>query len=246
MAGLLAVQAANAASFRNLGFDEAVTNRGTFMLVPDRQFLRLVGIGPVEDFMPGWRVFSGATFPAAEVGYDPSGFPWTPIIWENISRSSLYSSSYGPRVNWRVDGAYSFGMSSPVGNKEFAIEQDGEVPADARLLNYRISNPADGRFVPSINGQPLTFATGGDGRVFYDVSPFAGVNVTLRLTLDPSVFPPGSGSREAFIDSIEFVVPEPGTWVLLLAGAMILSPAICRTTSARQRRRPTANYRGSR
>jgi hypothetical protein len=205
----------------------------------------LTGIGPAEDFLPGWRVYQGAEIPAPEVGYNPSifGLP----EWGVIYGASLYSKDFVALADPQlpIDGEYGFALAGLPFTKPLAIEQSGEVPEGTKYLSLPVVEPIQAFFAPTVNGHALNRAFTSTGRWFWDVSEYAGQEVTLRLNLSEFGIPQPSG-RSAFIDSIEFVVPEPGTWALLLAGAMILSPAIRRTTSARQRRRPTANHRGSR
>src|SRR5262245_34266808 len=106
---------ADAASFQNLGFDDANTNnvRDPDGIPPIHLF------GPASEVLPGWQLFRGGV-PQTEIGLNH-----TPIgggvasLYDRQSRDAL-----------PVSGSYSFAMY-PEMNQPYSLVQMGAVPLDA-------------------------------------------------------------------------------------------------------------------
>lgn len=198
---MFAAVCAGAAPFRNLGFDDGTTNTAQIIGLDPIFKSALQGVGPTEDLLPGWKVFSDLD-ELATIGLNlrPEG--------DESSFVTLFDALYGA-AQFPAD---RFALLL----QGISLQQTGEIPVDARAITYTSS----GLLIPSINGEPLPQIDLFGPEILFDVSRFAGQTVDLTFQPSPSGFPPG-GTAE-FLDTIRFVpVPEPSTWVLLAGGIVV-------------------------
>ncbi len=193
--------------FINLGFDDGgePTGEETFQ--------------PAATLLPGWTVYIGTLVSET-------------VVFNNFlsekAMVGVYSVEYAPEL---YQGKYGLGIASGAeilsGGPQVAaaIGQSGEVPTWAKSLTFRgvIADPRE--MVITIDGiaYPYIRIGGGptDSVYSFDVSPFAGSEVELRISARPGDF--GGGG---LIDSLSFsplpAVPEPSTWALLGLGLTAL------------------------
>jgi hypothetical protein len=165
------------------------------------------GFGSALDLLPGWQLYQGTNlvqfihFNSIEVG--------------GLGFAELFNND--PR--FPVEGRYALALFGTQNNTvPFTLIQRGDVPQDARLLEFRYFDESFNVFV---NGEELRPLSGG-GRTLspqdevFDISQFAGQNVELRLT---TITQDLVNNDEHLIDSIRFV-PEPSVWLLCLLGCI--------------------------
>jgi hypothetical protein len=183
----------HAAPFENLGFDEANTNNAA------------LGFGSTGDLLPGWQLFQGTNA----------------VQFVNLNTVEVGGTGFAELFNndprFPAEGRYALGLFETQENTmPFTLIQRGDVPQDARLLEFRYFNES---FLVTVDGVQLQPVSGG-GRTtapqeeVFDISQFAGKNVELQLT---TVTENIANNDEHLIDSIRFV-PEPSTWLLSLLG----------------------------
>ena len=209
----LAVGQMSAGEFTNLGFDDVLTNHMGFYST-GASFGIVQGAGPVSEVLQGWRLFHG-TNELASAYYN--AFPMStgcPIVY---SKDALPLSWLGLP---RPEGNYAFFYDGPCdGQDSLCLMQTGDVPASARVVQYRFSGGgfkvfANGQELPLLNGALLSMF-GSSTLTAFDVSEHAGKTVELRLTsIDPPI---GCGSH--VLDSIEFVAAEPPSLAVRAAGS---------------------------
>jgi hypothetical protein len=222
------VWTAVAAPFQNLGFEEANTNSAVLYWGRDDLGLHwiLYGSGPTADLLPGWEVRIGERS-VTTLNYNIEfGYP-SFAIYDRVTLGHPLET--GNRFYVQLA---TLTAGSPFG-EPVSIVQSGLVPADAQYLSYDDTGSAGATVYPTVNGTRLSPVSQTQGHVSYDVSQYAGQEVTLALTLFPQVI----AAKVDTIDSIAFeAVPEPATGVLLTLGAATLCGAI------RCRRRRTVRH----
>jgi len=204
------------ASFQNLDFDSANTNRLTDICAPNHCFY-----GSLSDLLPGWQLSNGANVfgPNSPVGYnlELAGLPYDTILgasnpdnrpFEGLYSLALYSAREPPLT----------GTLTP-----FSLWQVGAVPSDAKSIHFL--NFGFSAVELLINGSPVPLLLDGSfdhTRVHLvnaaaDISVYAGQSIELRFTTTDHDL---SG-----LDSISFSdqpVPEPGALALFCVGALLL------------------------
>jgi len=109
-------------------------------------------------------------------------------------------------------GDYALALSVDT-DDPFVLTQRGDIPLDAQLFNldanFSLNTPVEAQ----INGTPVA-----DGD---DISIFAGQNVELQLRAYQKN-PPGFFDGIVTINSVAFVVPEPGTVSISVVGGTLL------------------------
>jgi hypothetical protein len=197
-----------AASFQNLGFDDANTNSA--ISYPD-PFGRPALQGPITDLLPGWSLSleSMASINATNMYVNYHGLEDTTTLVSNPARSPF---------QFNVQGKYALYLEHlgfPTNN--FTLSQTGDIPSNSMQLHFTYKGDP---FAISINGvqlQPLYPPTSDlQNTVGYDIKAFAGQ--TVQLTLTQISNPINNNSAESYLDSIAFVVPEPSTLTLLSVG----------------------------
>ena len=105
-----------------------------------------------------------------------------------------------------------------------SLVQDGLIPLNAQSLQLKIN--AFGPFNVSFGGETLSLTplsvTPNYTLYEADISRFAGQEAALRITAVDSFNPNNGLHSYLWLDSINFVVPEPSTWALLVTGAALL------------------------
>jgi hypothetical protein len=176
--------------FRNLDFEEVNTNAVAVTLCG---FPTYCGYGPVEELLPGWKLYFRTNL-LTIIGYNHPGdggsFPT--IVTKEEQIGFLPNSIAG-----------KFGLYiAPGTDSPFTLTQEGEIPANAQILTA--AGGARG-FMPiqlMVNGTPLILSTALRG---WDVSAFAGQTVELEFLFDRN---PNFESPVILIDSFSFVVPN--------------------------------------
>ncbi len=186
-----------AGEFRNLGFEDANTN--LLSRAVDLGDGQVRGFGTPSVLLPGWDVYHGDAQETARIDFNPEvpPFIFAAVIERDYGNTGILANL--------AEG--KFGYLGKPGVRPLALVQRGHVPSDAAVLSYRYYG------VPHdilVNGTPLRSLTDSryqlDGiRVAqFDISPFAGQDVELRLVN-------ASAGGLSFLDSIAFAVPEPAT-----------------------------------
>lgn len=217
------------APFINLDFELANTNNAQMEVRELQYFFGTghfpFGTGTASDLLPGWTVFSdGAIGGNVAIG---NGFI------DNVDPSRVQSHAalkiQGDYYSTDTRGAPPEGRYALImdnsrrvfeENASVFISQFGDVPVDAQWLTYSALNVAFPYI--AINGSIIEdeFVPGAEDftKRRLDISPWAGQTVRLEFGLDHD--------QGVVIDSIAFVVPEPGTWALLgLGGCALLLTA---------------------
>jgi hypothetical protein len=127
----------SAAAFRNLGFDEADTNRVHFAYIPADSEQHPFGFGPVESLPPGWQLFDGA------VKFDTLGFDYDEISDATTLLSRNFPGSF------QIEGPFALRLG---GRADLSMVQSGDIPSNARFLRYDFSGIP---FSVTINGVTL-------------------------------------------------------------------------------------------
>ncbi len=205
-----------AEEFRNLAFDDGDVSS---LAPPDSGQL----FGPVEGLLPGWTVLDARS----------GSVPLTVIRYNTFPGGLGFEGIAGDGGDFPYQGRFSFvagaaAYSSTNGVVDvypISISQKNVVPLDAKTLRYVVYNDP---WEVQVNGtyvsvkydihDPGAAPDGGGSAAFptrfayVDISPWAGQEVDLVLTT----------TRLSGLDSIEFlntaVIPEPGTFALVLMG----------------------------
>jgi len=221
---LLASSVASADPFRNLDFELANTNTSSLMLSPGPP--SLVGQGPAVDLLPAWQYLVGTnnapTTPLAYIGFN------LPVP-ETGGAAIVESSIFGDSGNGKY--LLEFYTTAAIRQSAEAIRQTGDIPADAKYLSYE-----GGGLEVSVNGTELELygVYGSPYRYsHYDISPYAGQEVTIELKLPWLQF-----GNTAFLDNVAFsetIIPEPGALSLFCLGGAAL--VLRHVRKCRRRRR---------
>jgi hypothetical protein len=201
-----------AAPFQNLDFEQANTNSIS------RDSVTQITSGPISELLPGWDVM--VLTPIANGG----------LISTNVLSVINFNADIdGPNISvidhsvwdssFPMPGKYSIEIV-PSGST-IVMSQHGDVPLSVtglRLVGV-ISGPQD--FVVSMNGITLVHVDNSamDGGWNWDVSPFAGQNVELRIDYL-------SGYSVFRDDGFSFyAIPEPSSMLLGGLGLSLLVAA---------------------
>lgn len=225
---VLSVPAATPAPFINLDFELADLTRAetkiTLFPNPIAPEPLLFGTGLVSDLLPGWTLYLAerpAEVMAVGSGFldttDPYRIPTHAALLTTDKHLSLIPLGF---LGSKVEGNYAllldnFRRGDELGTRSIYLSQTGDVPEHAQWLTYRVLTP---HTVVAINGsRPSTEALipGDPSLRFLDVTPWAGQTVELTIGIAFDSF--------AAVDSLAFVVPEPGTVTLLGLGAACLA-----------------------
>jgi hypothetical protein len=200
---------ATAAEFKNLGFDAFYSYREQFDYERGKTIVQV----PPEFALPGWDCYyAGRPYPESWItinnrgGLDPDLLtlydPWNPAHYE-----------------WPQGSAFALALGTGTSAEAFEVVQVGEVPSDAHLLRYwNGGNP----ITPSLDGVTIPVQRNG-WWVVADISPWAGKTVELRLVAQ---YTPWGGERwypYHGLDSVGFLVPEPGPAVLISVGVAAIA-----------------------
>ncbi len=232
--GMLGVLAATPAPFINLDFELADTSGAQIKIVdfpnPFSPEPLLFGTGLVSELLPGWTVKldGGATdIMALGNGFFDTTDPYRVRTHAALLTTGNHLSSIpiGTFFGGSVEGRYAllldnFRNGPDLGTRSISVSQIGDVPEHARFLTYRLLAP---HTVLAINGSspvPGSWDASDPSRRFIDVSQWAGQTVEIKIGI--------AGDSHAAIDSLAFVVPEPGTVALFSLGAVSLALAMRR------------------
>ncbi len=181
------------------------------------------GTGSAESLLPGWRVYFGDVLTnTVAIG---NGFTTAQTVFDGPNHAALfvpgdyYLNADSTFLFGQPDGNHALILDnsfnfSPNEQPRMRVEQTGDVPADATWLTFRrLRAPQfflriDDRSFPT---RTLIGDSSDPARLWFDISPWAGQ--TVRLGIE------GSFGGHDVIDSIAFVVPEPGTLTLFVVGA---------------------------
>jgi hypothetical protein len=167
------------------------------------------GVEKAENVLPGWGLYHG-NVPQPDVGFND-----TRIFSDDLTNVVLvdqnHASWFGP-----VQGTYALNVVTTT-DDSFSLSQRGDVPEENPFLRLQKT----GYWQLSINGDPVAPVLDSDMRFppspfasiqIFDLTPFSGQNVEMRLTSPSTVF--GAGSY--WLADIQFVaeLPEPKTAVL--------------------------------
>lgn len=230
---ILIASSASADAFRNLGFEEANTNN---LAVINHGGPPLWGRGSVADLLPGWQVYDYNRQPMPIIGYN---FPATSLGFgvdfgdAELTENNTFISSGGFVGSYSIRLEGGFGVADTFYRSSFLIQQ-GDVPVGTKSLifaNYgNIPNLyINGGLQPLFAENSLVIAGRVPGLVGANISGFAGSNVELKFGTTTYLSVWGD-----YIDSISIssqsipngwvaVVPEPGTLVLTLVGAVVVA-----------------------
>jgi MYXO-CTERM domain-containing protein len=214
--------------FRNLGFEEASTNGCELFLDFSGTVLILAGRGPAATLLPGWTTSGVSTV----------GLNWSPLGGSSLTLWTDTLRGDDPRLGTvsldflfpGAEGHFALAPSGDYARPPQSIWQRGDIPADARLLNY---NCFHRQIDVSINGNLSTGPSNYWGASdMLDISPYAGQNVELKFTTRTG---PWDGTTSG-LDDIRFMIPEPAPWLLAAIGALALAAGRRRRRSVRCRR----------
>lgn len=237
---VLGVPAATPAPFINLDFELADTSGAQIKIVDlPNPFLReplLFGTGLVSELLPGWTVYLGGApeYTTDTMAMD-NGFFETADPNNVATHASLLTTGKLLRalqifnVNMQIEGQYALMLDNsrndPVGGtRAIRVGQVGDIPSEARFLTFRTfgwitalikRSPFLDEFTWQNPHDLLLFDAADPSRRFLDITPWAGQTVELSFVI--------SGDTPAGVDSIAFVVPEPGTVTLFSLGAACLA-----------------------
>jgi hypothetical protein len=223
---ILVVATAKGAPFQNMNFESANTNS----LMPFPGFGFDYG-GPTSDLLPGWQLFLGTQM-VTSIGFNLSDDAYGRVGATMVSSEPPYWPPFGAPIEGKYSVAFRVGIVGG-GFEQWSIVQQGDVPPDARFLEFRYGELPFAVSVNGVNLSPSFFPI--IPRV--DVSQFAGQTVELRLTTAPGIF--GSGG-DHILDAITFVVPEPSVLTLLGVGSCVWVGAVLAKRRRRHRTRSTA------
>jgi hypothetical protein len=208
----------SAVQFKDLDFEEADTAG-----IPVNGNSVPVGTGEVAKVMPGWRLTFGTNL--------------IPEINVNlVSDNTLAVLGGGTVFGAFPEGHFALRIGRGITNSPlWTLQQTGMVPAGTMFLVYRVLGKAlelhmNGEVVPPLNAPPPGPTSGWIGvttNLFYDVSRFAGLDVTLAL-VGPEGYEDwfGGGLVDAVtsLDSIRFVTePSPTLQISQLRNQVVVS-----------------------
>jgi hypothetical protein len=197
-----------AAPFQNLGFDDANTNRLTIVssnpLIPGPG-----GRGSAADLLPGWTLFSGNTT-VSEIQLN------TRLLGGGVY-GNLISKEAEEFFQVPVDGR--FALQTVGADPWFSLVQRGDLSADIRFLRYSYLGNSLRVFMDGVEvGDPFFSSSASMTNKVIDVSAFAGRTVELRFQGTREF----GGAGPFTIDSVAFLVPEPGYLSLAAIGVLVL------------------------
>jgi hypothetical protein len=203
---------AQLAPYRNLDFELAdITKLQLFQTEP-----YLSGWGTVSDLLPYWHLSFGGT--------DVSVSFLNGLAAEAGGQSLLSKEAVGmflsPLQNV-VQGRYAMGFTVDL-DRRFSLTQTGTVPPDAQMIALDKESLTFDLLEMRLGGTviPLEQLTEGSLTLVGDVSAFAGQ--TAELELSTWLSSPSSFGNHVVVDNIRFIVPEPGTNMLLLLASFFL------------------------
>jgi hypothetical protein len=210
---LLFSLSAFAQPFRNLGFEEAVTNI-TEAVEPFRPG---VGYGPISDLLPGWQV---------RLESSRTGTNNVERIGLNVRLGTDIVSLYQAGPEDPFEGDYFFGtVAVDWPEPRYSLLQRGDLPVNAYQIYFRrngdpVQLSINGTMLPlvefsAVPGRPIA-GLPGLADVFADVTAFAGQNVELKLTHQVGIL------LWTQLDSIQIILPEPSTYALMGLGGFVL------------------------
>ena len=203
-AAILISAIAQAAPLQNLGFDDANTSSLTPVPVPGGPN---PGFGPATDLLPHWSIYRG------EERIDTIGHNLAAL---NPGILTLISPDYsGFLPPFPVEGEFALYLDYDVrSSSPFSLVQEGGIFEGAQWLTYRYAGDL---FDVSINGlslRPFAIVDMSDEAKLasYDISNFAGQEVTLTLSTPP--LSPETSVGTHYLDSMALVIPEPSSMQL--------------------------------
>lgn len=214
---LISVVCAAAASFQNLGFDEAVTNN-SIPTDPRERPIYGDGLGPPEEMMPGWRIFSGTN------SVKWIGLNQTPLGYDY---ATLVNATPPQGFVWPVEGLYSFDLVP--GSFPITLLQSGEIPAGSKSIQFLsygspVQLEVSGSLVPlfysALPFDPRIPDYNQPSIAMGDISPFAGQTVELKFTAILGF----AQNPTHGMDSISFsplAIPEPTGPALIYIGLLL-------------------------
>lgn len=210
---------------QNLGFDDGNTNSLTSAAVPGGPN---PGFGPVADLLPHWNIYRGQER-VDTIGHN--------LVSLNPGNLTLISADYsGWLTPFPVQGNFALYLEYDVRSPgPYAFVQEGGIFDGAQWLTYRFAGDL---FDVSINGltlSPFSIVNTSDQvkLASYDISGFSGQNVTLALSTPP--LSPLTSVGTHYLDSMALVVPEPPSWQLF--GAVAMMAGAWRITARSRKRR---------
>ena len=196
---LTALTTVGQGAFQNLNFESANTTAYS----PDN----IVPI-PTVDALPGWTAYYDGTA-TSYVWYDTASLGSSVIAINDAKRNYGFIP---------LEGSYSVGIEGRGGSA--SIGQTGKVPSDSLSVVFYLRNEWAAGLEVSFQGHVLPYNVIGSQSNYdiceADISQFAGQTGELRFT---------EYAGGAVIDDIQFstrAVPEPGTMVLSVFGALML------------------------
>jgi hypothetical protein len=147
--------------------------------------------------LPGWSAFSGTNQLGTVPYNNPAVINTVGLIGSNVF---VISDNF-----------------SVIINASGSISQTGLVPADAQMLLFKTDSASLSPVLVSFGGQnlPYTAVSSGPNYTLYgaNVSAFAGQTAALSFW----------GTSGAYLDDIQFAVPEPSSLALLGCGGVLLA-----------------------
>lgn len=196
-------------SFQNLGFESATIPA---LNPPDQPITISIG-----QALPAWSGFLG-TNAASQVFYNEISAGAAAIALVGLN-TDIWSNNVIAGNYTVVLQAGNAGIQVPA-----AIAQTGFIPTDSLSVRFGLSGNIGGLEV-TFGGEniPIVPLEAFSNYELYggDISSFAGQSGELRFTENPTAISPFG---TVFIDQISFSVdpvPEPGTWSLLVCGAIL-------------------------
>jgi hypothetical protein len=208
---VLVVQTRAQGTFVNLNFESANSS-----VLGTNQF---GGVVSATQALPGWTVYVG-------------GVQTSRVYYNEVPLGSVGVGLVGPGSGPAIQGSYTaflnadefpFNAQFGVGGASAAIGQTGQIPQSAQTLIFWAS-PANS-LQAAFDGQMLPLIQLGSGANYVieaaSISSFAGQTGELRFTVPFALTWTGFN----YLDNIQFsttAVPEPGTSMLILGGAVLL------------------------